>query len=60
VILIGTVIVTYRATLSDTVPLGTSIANTAVVSGGREVISRTATLYVGHQIYLPIVMKGGG
>jgi uncharacterized repeat protein (TIGR01451 family) len=55
----GAVIVTYRATVSDTVPLGTYIANTATISGGGEPISRTAALYIGYSTHLPVVMKDG-
>jgi uncharacterized repeat protein (TIGR01451 family) len=56
----GTVIITFRATVSDVVPLGTSIANTAIISGGGEIISRTAKVFVGHRMYLPLMTKGGG
>jgi uncharacterized repeat protein (TIGR01451 family) len=53
----GSVTVAYRATVSDTVPLGTYIANTATISGGGELLSRTATLYVGYLTHLPVVVK---
>jgi hypothetical protein len=56
----GSVTVTYGATVSDTVPLGTYIANTATISGGGELTSRTATVYVGYSTHLPVVMKDGG
>jgi uncharacterized repeat protein (TIGR01451 family) len=56
----GSVTVSYRAAVSDTVPLGTYIANTATISGGGELISRTATLYIGYSTHLPLVMRDGG
>ena len=52
--------ITFGATVTKTAPLGTSITNSAVISGGGETITRTATLYVGHIIYLPLVLKSGG
>jgi uncharacterized repeat protein (TIGR01451 family) len=54
------VTITFGATVTETAPLGVSIANSAIISGGGEIITRTATFQVGHRIYLPIVMKGGG
>jgi uncharacterized repeat protein (TIGR01451 family) len=56
----GSMTVAYRATVSDTVPLGTYIANTATISGGGTIISRTATLYIGYRTHLPVVVKADG
>lgn len=55
----GTVVITYGVTVSQTVPLGTSIINTAVISEGGEILTRTVTVYVGHQTYIPLVLKDG-
>ncbi len=56
----GNVAVRFGVTVSQTASLGSSISNSAVFSGGGEIISRTATVFVGHQIYLPVVWKSGG
>jgi uncharacterized repeat protein (TIGR01451 family) len=53
----GVVTITFGATVSQTAPPGTSITNSAVISGGGEMITRTATFYVGQRIYLPIIAR---
>jgi uncharacterized repeat protein (TIGR01451 family) len=53
----GAVTITFGATVSQTVPLGTSITNSAVISGGGEMITRTATVAVEQRLYLPVVLK---
>jgi uncharacterized repeat protein (TIGR01451 family) len=45
--------ITYRATVNQTAPLGTSITNSAVISGGGEIVTRTATVDVIAQVFLP-------
>jgi uncharacterized repeat protein (TIGR01451 family) len=54
------VTITFEATVLETAPLGASITNSAVISGGGEIIIRSAEFRVGHRLYLPIVMQGGG
>ena len=51
------VTIAFGATLSPTVPFGISIINSAVISGGGEIITRTATLDIKTQVYLPVVLK---
>jgi uncharacterized repeat protein (TIGR01451 family) len=52
------VTIAFGATVSQAVPLGTSITNSAVISGGGEMITRTATVAVEPQrVYLPVVLK---
>jgi uncharacterized repeat protein (TIGR01451 family) len=53
----GAVTISFGATVSHTVLLGTSITNSAVISGGGEIITRTATVGVRSSIYLPVVLK---
>jgi uncharacterized repeat protein (TIGR01451 family) len=54
------VLITFGAAISETVPRGTDIMNAATISGAGETITRTATVFVGHQIHLPVVMKVDG
>ena len=54
------VAITFGAVVSQTAPQGTSITNSAVISGGGEIITRTATVHVVTPIYLPLVLKSGG
>ncbi len=56
----GSVAVRFGVTVSQMASLGSSISNSAVISGGGEIITRTATVFVGHQIYLPLITKGEG
>ena len=53
------VMITFGATATETAPLGASIANAAIISGGGEIITRTATVHVVTWVYLPLVLKGG-
>jgi uncharacterized repeat protein (TIGR01451 family) len=55
----GSVRITFGTTISTIVPLGTEVINSAVISGAGEIVTRTATVFVGHQIYLPVVMRAG-
>jgi len=50
----GAVTITFEAAVSQTIG---SIVNTAVISGGGEMITRTATVAVGRWLYLPVVLK---
>jgi uncharacterized repeat protein (TIGR01451 family) len=54
------VTLTFGATVTETAPVGASIANAAIISGGGEIITRTATVHVVTRVYLPLVLKGGG
>ncbi len=51
------VTIKFGTTVSQTASLGTSIVNSAVISGSGEVITRSATIYVGRRVYLPVVLK---
>jgi uncharacterized repeat protein (TIGR01451 family) len=54
----GAVTITFGATVSQTAPLGTSITNSAVISGGGEIITCTATVAVEPLwVYLPIIFR---
>ncbi len=61
---VGTVVtVTFGVTVSQGTPLGVSIINSAVISGGGEIITRSATIEVASPssgtgpVYLPVVLK---
>lgn len=51
----GFVNITYGATVSDTVPLGTTISNSAMIDIGGEIVSHSTSVLVGRSIYLPII-----
>jgi uncharacterized repeat protein (TIGR01451 family) len=54
----GAVTITFGATVSQTAPSGTSITNSAVISGGGEIITCTATVAVEPLwVYLPIIFR---
>jgi uncharacterized repeat protein (TIGR01451 family) len=54
----GAVTITFGATVSQTATPFGSIVNSAVISGGGEIITRTATVAVEPQrIYLPIITR---
>ncbi|MEJ2735919.1 MAG: PKD domain-containing protein, partial [Anaerolineae bacterium] len=55
----GSVRITFGTTISTIVPLGTEVINSAVISAAGEIVTRTARVFVGHQIYLPLVMRSG-
>jgi len=50
----GAITITFEAAVSQTIG---SIVNTAVISGGGEMITRTATVAVKQRLYLPVVLK---
>jgi len=53
----GTATIAFKATVSQTTPSAT-ITNSAVISGGGELITRTATTNVkGGFVYLPVLLK---
>ncbi len=54
----GIVTITYGTVVTRNVTTGTPLINSVVISGGGNVITRTATSYVDfHHIFLPLVTK---
>jgi hypothetical protein len=51
------VTITFGATVSETAPVGASIANSAIISGGEEIITRSAAVNVIGFVYLPLIVK---
>jgi uncharacterized repeat protein (TIGR01451 family) len=55
---VGAVVtIAFGATVSETAPVGASIANSAFISGGGEIITRSAAVNVIGFVYLPLIVK---
>lgn len=54
----SSVSITFGATVGQSVPLGTDVANSAVINGAGEIITRTATVKVDfYRTYLPLTLR---
>ncbi len=52
------VTITFSADVSPSAPIGTSITNSAVISGGGEIITRTASVTVSpNRAYIPLIIR---